>query len=199
VPGRSKYAGLTLSDAPVTSPYLALGRGVSRTSRWRGSHGVTGPPGISDDECLVFFFSQLVRVSLGNPALVEEALNRPSQAPRVPGCTQAGPTCKRRSRSCSSTRRVERGPWGASDWSAPARPSSYAYLHALVRGIPASARQLMCRGPTTMYWPQGIGLAVEGNRSRAHLPDPCAEARTLFYGNAKLRFIRQDPATGTMH
>jgi predicted TIM-barrel fold metal-dependent hydrolase len=49
-------------------------------------------------------------------------------------------------------------------------------------------------GSDHMFWPQGIGLAVEGIESATFLTP--AQKRDIFYGNA-VRFFRLDPATGT--
>src|SRR4030095_9345942 len=63
----AQYAGLTLSD-PKYEPYLALAEElnipVALHTGWR-------PPGGSYDPCCRGF-----RASLGNPALIEDALNR---------------------------------------------------------------------------------------------------------------------------
>src|SRR5262249_26801032 len=63
----AKYAGLTLSDRKY-DPYLSLAEEFDVPV---GLHTGTGDPGISFDPCCRAF-----RVSLGNPALIEDALNR---------------------------------------------------------------------------------------------------------------------------
>jgi len=63
----AEYAGATLGD-PRYEPYLALAEELDIPV---ALHTGTGPPGISFDPCCRGF-----RVALGNPILIEDALNR---------------------------------------------------------------------------------------------------------------------------
>jgi len=48
-------------------------------------------------------------------------------------------------------------------------------------------------GSDQMYWPEGIGLAIEGIESAQFLTS--SEMRDIFYNNA-VRFFRLEPADG---
>jgi predicted TIM-barrel fold metal-dependent hydrolase len=171
----AQYAGLTLSD-PIYEPYLALAEEFDVPV---AVHMGVGPPGISFDPCCRGF-----RASLGNPAVLEEALNR-------------HPTLRLN---------VMHGGWpylqetiallflypqvytdlGAIDWALP-RPEFHAYLGSLVR---AGFGKRLLFGSDQMYWPEAIGMAVEAIDSARFLTP--AGRRDIFYGNA-LRFLRREP------
>jgi predicted TIM-barrel fold metal-dependent hydrolase len=173
----AEYAGLTLSDAKY-EPYLALAEELDIPV---AVHTGTGPPGISYDECCRSF-----RVSLGNPALVEEALNRHPKL-RVSLMHAGWPYLQETIALLFEYPQVN-ADLGAIDWLLP-RAEFHAYLGALVRA--GLGKQLMF-GSDHMYWPQGIGLAVEGIESATFLTPE--QKRDIFYGNA-VRFFRLDPAT----
>ena len=77
----------------------------------------------------------------------------------------------------------------AIDWLLP-RAEFHAYLGALVR---AGLGKRLMFGSDHMYWPEAIGLAVEGVESATFLTPE--EKRDIFHGNA-VRFFRLEPATG---
>lgn len=176
----AEYAGLTLSDAKY-EPYLALAEELDIPV---AVHTGTGPPGISFDECCRSF-----RVSLGNPALIEEALNRHPKL-RVSLMHAGWPYLQETIALLFQYPQVN-ADLGAIDWLLP-RAEFHAYLGALVRA--GLGRQLMF-GSDHMFWPEGIGLAVEGVESAAFLT--AEQKRDIFYGNA-VRFFRLDgkPAAG---
>ena len=174
----AEYAGFTLSDAKY-EPYLALAEELDIPV---AVHTGTGPPGISYDECCLSF-----RVSLGNPALVEEALNHHPKL-RVSLMHAGWPYLQETIALIFEYPQVN-ADLGAIDWLLP-RAEFHAYLGALVRA--GLGKQLMF-GSDHMYWPEGIGLAVEGVESATFLTPE--QKRDIFYGNA-VRFFRLDPATG---
>jgi hypothetical protein len=172
----AEYAGLTLSD-PKYEPYLALAEELDIPV---AVHTGTGPPGISYDECCRSF-----RVSLGNPALVEEALNRHPKL-RVSLMHAGWPYLQETIALLFQYPQVN-ADLGAIDWLLP-REEFHAYLRALVR---AGLGKRLMFGSDHMYWPQGIGLAVEGVESATFLT--AAQKRDIFYGNA-VRFFRLEPS-----
>jgi amidohydrolase family protein len=68
------------------------------------------------------------------------------------------------------------------------RAEFHAYLGALMRA--GFGKRLMF-GSDQMYWPEGIGLAVEGVESAKFLT--AERKRDIFYNNA-VRFFRLEPA-----
>ena len=172
----AEYAGATLSD-PRYEPYLALAEELDVPV---AVHTGTGPPGISYDPCCRGF-----RVSLGNPALLEEALNRHPKL-RVSIMHGGWPYLQETIAVMFQYPQVY-ADLGAIDWLLP-RAEFHAYLGALMRA--GFGKRLMF-GSDQMYWPEGIGLAVEGVESATFLTP--AEKRDIFYENA-VRFFRLEPA-----
>ena len=76
---------------------------------------------------------------------------------------------------------------GADDWLLP-RAEFHAYLAALMRA--GFGKRLMF-GSDEMYWPEGIGLAIEGIESAPFLTPE--EKQDIFYNNA-VRFFRLEEA-----
>lgn len=175
----AEYAGLTLSDAKY-EPYLALAEELDIPV---ALHTGTGPPGISYDECCRGF-----RVSLGNPALIEEALNRHPKL-RVSLMHAGWPYLQETIAILFEYPQVY-ADLGAADWLLP-RPAFHAYLRAL---IDAGLGKQILFGSDHMYWPQGIGLAVEGVESATFLTRE--QKRDIFYNNA-VRFFRLEEASET--
>jgi uncharacterized protein len=173
----AEYAGLTLSDAKY-EPYLALAEDLDIPVV---VHTGTGPPGISYDACCRSF-----RVSLGNPALVEEALNRHPKL-RVSLMHAGWPYLQETIAVLFEYPQVN-ADLGAIDWLLP-RAEFHAYLGALVRA--GLGKQLMF-GSDHMYWPEGIALAVEGVESASFLTPE--QKRDIFYNNA-VRFFHLGLAT----
>jgi len=168
----AQYAGLSLSD-PKYEPYLSLAEELDVPV---ALHTGTGPPGISFDPCCRHF-----RASLGNPALVEEALNRHPKL-RLSIMHGGGPYLEETISMLFHYPQVYTD-LGAIDWLLP-RAEFHAYLAALMR--PGFGKRIMF-GTDQMFWPDAIGIAVEGVDSARFLTS--SEKRDIFYGNA-VRFFR---------
>src|SRR5215831_15561466 len=170
----AQYAGLSLSD-PKYEPYLALCEELDIPV---ALHTGTGPPGISFDQCCRGF-----RASLGNPALVEEALNRHPKL-RLNVMHGGWPYREETIAILFHYPQVYTD-LGAIDWLLP-RAEFHTYLGALRR---AGFGKRIMFGSDQMFWPEAIGLAVEGVDSAKFLTP--SEKRDIFYGNA-VRFFRLD-------
>ena len=174
----AEYAGATLSD-PRYEPYLALAEEMDIPV---ALHTGTGPPGISYDECCRGF-----RVALGNPILIEDALNRHPKL-RVSLMHAGWPFLQETIAILFEYPQVY-ADVGAADWLLP-RAEFHAYLGALMR---AGFGKKIMFGSDQMYWPEGLGLAVEGIESAPFLTP--AEKRDIFYNNA-VRFLKLEEGGG---
>ena len=172
----AEYAGATLSD-PRYEPYLALAEELDIPV---ALHTGTGPPGISYDDCCRGF-----RVALGNPILIEDALNRHPKL-RVSLMHAGWPFLQETIAILFEYPQVY-ADVGAADWLLP-RAEFHAYLGALMR---AGFGKKIMFGSDQMYWPEGLGLAVEGIESAPFLSP--AEKRDIFYNNA-VRFLKLEEA-----
>ena len=168
----AQYAGLTLSDSKYEA-YLSLAEELDVPV---SVHTGMGPPGISYDPCCRGF-----RASLGNPALIEEALNRHPKL-RV-NLMHAGWPYLQETIALMVVYPQVYADLGAIDWGLR-RPEFYAYLSALMRA--GFGKRLMF-GSDHMYWPEFIGMAVEAIDSATFLTP--SEKRDIFYGNA-VRFFK---------
>jgi hypothetical protein len=168
------YAGLTLSDAKY-EPYLALAEELDIPV---SLHTGMGPPGISFDPCCRNF-----RASLGNPATVEDALNRHPKL-RL-NLMHAGWPYLAETIATMFVYPQVNVDLGAADWALP-RAEFYAYLEALVRA--GFAKRIMF-GSDHMYWPEAIGMAVDAIDAAPFLT--AEQKRDIFYGNAA-RFFKLD-------
>jgi uncharacterized protein len=139
-------------------------------------HTGMGPPGISYDPCCHGF-----RASLGNPALLEEALNRHPKL-RVNVMHGGWPYLEETMALLSIYPQVYTD-LAALDWISP-RPALHAYLGALMQ---AGFGKRVMFGSDQMYWPEAIGMAVEGIDSATFLTP--SEKRDIFHDNAT-RFLR---------
>jgi predicted TIM-barrel fold metal-dependent hydrolase len=168
----AQYAGLSLSD-PTYTPYLALAEELDVPV---SVHMGLGPPGISFDPCCRGF-----RASLGNPAVLEEALNRhPKLRLNV---MHGGWPYLQETIAVLLTYPQTWTDLGWIDWGL-SRAEFHAYLGALLR---AGLGTRVLFGSDQMYWPEAIGMAVDAVDSAAFLTP--AEKRDIFYGNA-VRFLR---------
>lgn len=172
----AEYAGLTLGD-PKYEAYLALAEELDVPV---SLHTGIGPPGISYDPCCRGF-----RVRLGNPLMIEEALNRHPKL-RV-NLMHAGWPYLQDTVALMMVYPQVYVDLGAIDWLAP-RPEFHTYLAALMR---AGLGKRVMFGSDHMYWPEAIGMAVEAIDSATFLTP--AERRDIFYGNA-MRFLKLDQA-----
>jgi predicted TIM-barrel fold metal-dependent hydrolase len=176
----AQYAGLTLSD-PKYDSYLALAEQFGIPV---AVHTGMGPPGISYDPCCRGF-----RASLGNPGLIEDALNRHPKL-RVSLMHAGWPYLDATLATMFVYPQVNVD-LGAIDWALP-RAEFHAYLQALVR---AGFGKRVMFGSDQMYWPEAIGMAVEAVESAIFLTR--SAKRDIFYGNA-VRFLRlEEMSKGT--
>jgi len=168
----SQYAGLSLSD-PKYGPYLALAEELDLPV---SLHTGTMPSGTTFDPCCTS-----ARARFGNPELVEEALNR---HPKLrlnlmhagwPYLEDTMAILQLYPNVCADT--------GALAWLLP-RKQFHHYLQMLVE---AGFGDRIMFGSDHMFWPDGIGLAVEGIRSAAFLTED--QKRDIFYNNA-VRFFK---------
>jgi len=174
----SQYAGLSLSDPPY-EPYLALAEELDIPV---ALHTGMGPPGTSFDPCCRGF-----RARLGNPLLIEEALNRHPKL-RVNLMHGGWPYLEETMALMMIYPQVY-ADFGALGWGLP-RPEFNAYLGALMRA--GFGKRLMF-GSDQMYWPELIGMAVEAFDSATFLTP--AEKQDIFSQNA-VRFYRLEPVQG---
>jgi predicted TIM-barrel fold metal-dependent hydrolase len=170
----AQYAGLTLSD-PVYDPYLALAEEMEIPVV---VHTGIGPAGTSYDPCCQGF-----RARLGNPMLLEEALNLHPQL-RV-SLMHAGWPYLQDTIALMVVYPQVHADIGSLNWYFP-RDEFHTYLWALKR---AGLGKRIMFGSDQMYWPEAIGMAVEATESAPFLSD--SDRRDIFYNNAA-RFYRLD-------
>jgi predicted TIM-barrel fold metal-dependent hydrolase len=175
----AQYAGLSLSSAEY-EPYLALAEKLEVPV---GLHTGTGPPGISYDPCCLGF-----RASLGNPAHVEEALNRHPKL-RVNLMHAGWPYLQDTLATLAMYPQVYVD-IGWLGWGLP-RAEFHSYLGALVR---AGFGERVMFGSDQMYWPEAIGIAVDAVDSASFLT--VSQKRDIYYNNA-VRFFRFKEFDGT--
>src|SRR5262249_11096731 len=143
-------------------------------------HSGMAPPGTSFDPCC-----RGLRARLGNPLLVEEALNRHPKL-RL-NLMHAGWPYLQDTVALLTIYPQVSVDLGALNWLAPSE-EFYAYLSALMR---AGFGKRVMFGSDHMYWPEGIGLAVQAVDAAPFLTP--AQKRDIFYNNAA-RFFKLDPA-----
>ena len=158
-------------------PYLALAEEFDIPA---AVHMGVGPPGISYDPCCRGF-----RAGLGNPAVLEEALNRHPKL-RVNVMHGGWPYLQDTIALLFIYPQVNVD-LGAIDWALP-RAEFHAYLAALMR---AGFGKRIMFGSDQMYWPEAIGMAVDAIDAAPFLT--AADRRDIFHDNAA-RFLRLDQA-----
>ena len=168
----AQYAGRSLSD-PIYDPYLALCEELDIPV---ALHTGMGPPGTSFDPCCRGF-----RASLGNPSLIEEALNRHPKL-RVNLMHAAWPYLADTVALMTIYPQVHVD-LGALGWGLP-RDEFHSYLGALRR---AGFVKRVMFGSDHMYWPDLIGVAVEGVDAAPFLT--AADKQAIFHDNA-VRFYK---------
>ena len=168
----TQYAGLTLDD-PKYAAYLALAEELDIPV---ALHTGTMPPGMSFDSCC-----RKARARLGDPILVEEALNR---YPKLRlNLMHAGWPYLDDTISILFHYPQVNADLGAINWLLP-RAEFHHYLEALMR---AGFEKRLMFGSDQMYWPEGIAMAVDAVSSAPFLsPD---QKQNIFYENAA-RFYR---------
>ncbi|MEN2711746.1 amidohydrolase family protein [Sphingomonas sp. NPDC092331] len=168
----SQYAGLSLSD-PKYDPYLALAEEFDVPV---ALHTGTMPAGTSFDPCCTS-----ARARFGNPELVEEALNRHPKL-RLNIMHGGWPYLDDTIAMLMLYPNVNIDT-GAIDWLLP-RPAFHTYLRTFVDS--GFSKRIMF-GSDHMYWPDAIGLAIEGIESAAFLTE--AQKQDILHDNA-VRFYK---------
>jgi predicted TIM-barrel fold metal-dependent hydrolase len=168
----AQYAGASLSD-PRYDPYLALAEELDIPV---GLHTGTMPPGTTFDPA-----TRAARARFGNPEMVEEALNRHPKL-RL-NLMHAGWPYLQDTMAMLMLYPNVYADTGALDWLLP-RPAFHDFLRQLVD---AGFGNRIMFGSDHMFWPDGIGMAVEGIESASFLTD--AQRRDIFYNNA-VRFYK---------
>jgi len=168
----SQYAGLPLSD-PQYEPYLALAEELDVPV---ALHTGTMPPGTPFDPCC-----STARARFGHPELVEEVLNRHPKL-RLNLMHFAWPYLEETLAMLMLYPNVNVDT-GAGDWLLPR-----AHFHdCLRRLVEAGFGNRIMFGSDHMYWPDGIGLAIDGVESARFLTE--AQKRDIFFTNA-VRFYK---------
>ena len=163
----SQYAGLSLSD-PKYEPYLALAEEFDIPV---ALHTGTMPAGTPFDPCC-----RSARARLGNPENVEDALNRhPKLRLNLMHCGWPYLDDTMAMLMLYSNVNVDTG---AISWLLP-RGQFHAYLHTLVDA--GFANRIMF-GSDQMFWPNAIGLAIQGVDSATFLTE--AQKQDIFFNNA---------------
>lgn len=172
----SQYAGYALGDRKYQE-YLAL---CEEFDVPVAVHTGIGPPGISFDPCCRGF-----RASLGNPALLEEALNRHPKL-RL-NIMHGGWPYVQETIAVLLTYPQVYADLGAINWILP-RAEFHAYLGSMMR---AGLGKRLLFGSDQMYWPEAIGMAVDAVDAAAFLTP--SDKRDIFHDNA-VRFLKLTPA-----
>jgi predicted TIM-barrel fold metal-dependent hydrolase len=167
-----QYRGMAPND-PRLEPYYALAEELDIPV---GIHTGIGPPGTPYQPCCPDF-----RVSLGNPMLVEEVLIR---HPRLRlYLMHGGAPYLQETKAIMSVYPQVYADLSVIDWVLP-REEFHAYLRELVR---AGFGKRLLFGSDQMFWPEAIGMAIDGIESATFLTEE--EKRDIFYNNAA-RFLR---------
>ena len=168
-----QYRGLAPNDKEL-DPYFALAEELDIPV---GVHTGLGPPGSPYTCCPKF------RVTLGNPGLLEEVLNRHPKL-RV-YLMHAGWPYQRETIALMFMYPQVYADVSVINWILP-REEFHDYLQGFVRA--GLAKRLMF-GSDQMVWPDAIGLAIEGVDSAKFLT--AIQKRDIFYNNAA-RFLKLD-------
>ena len=172
----AQYAGYALSDRKYQE-YLALAEEFDVPV---AVHTGLGPPGVSFDPCCPGF-----RASLGNPALLEEALNRHPKL-RVNIMHGGWPYVQETIAVLLQYPQTVTD-LGAINWILP-RAEFHAYLGTMMR---AGLGKRLLFGSDHMYWPEAIGTAVDAVDAATFLTP--SDKRNIFHDNAA-RFLKLTPA-----
>lgn len=168
----AQYAGLTVSDSPYT-PYLSLAEEFDVPV---AVHMGMAPPRISYNPCCTKF-----RVNLGNPALIEEALNRHPKM-RISLMHAAWPYLQETIALMTVYPQVY-ADLGACAWWLP-REEFYTYLNGFTR---AGFSDRLMFGSDHMFWPDLIARSVDTIDTTPFLT--AAQRRGIFHDNA-VRFYK---------
>ncbi len=163
----AQYAGLSISD-PKYDPYLALAEEFDVPV---AIHLGTMPAGTTFDPCC-----RTSRAAWGHPETVEDALNKHPKL-RVNLMHSGWPYIEEAEAMMMLYDNVNIDT-GALSWLLP-RPAFHDYLRKLVD---AGFGKRVMFGSDHMYWPDGIGLAVEHVEAATFLT--ADQKRDIFYNNA---------------
>lgn len=163
----AQYAGLSISD-PKYDPYLALAEEFDVPV---AIHLGTMPVGTTLDPCC-----RSARAAFGHPETVEGALNKHPKL-RVNLMHSGWPYVEEAEAMMMLYDNVNIDT-GALSWLLP-RPAFHDYLRRLVD---AGFGKRIMFGSDQMYWPDGIGLAVEHVEAASFLSEE--QKRDIFYNNA---------------
>jgi hypothetical protein len=170
----AQYGGISASD-PKLEPYFALAEQLDLPV---GVHTGISFPGITNDPCCRNF-----RVTLGNPALLEEVLIRHPKLRLY--IMHGGHPYLQETIAIMSVYPQVYADLAVIDWIIP-RDEFHEYLRSLIRA--GMGKRLMF-GSDQMAWPEAIGMAIEGIESARFLTQE--QKRDIFYNNAA-RFLRLD-------
>jgi predicted TIM-barrel fold metal-dependent hydrolase len=169
-----QYRGMAPND-PRLEPYYTLAEELDIPV---GLHTGIGPPGTPYQPCCPRF-----RVTLGNPIQVEEVLVR---HPRLRlYLMHGGAPYLQETKAIMSVYPQVYADLSVINWILP-REEFHSYLRELMR---AGFGKRLLFGSDQMFWPEAIGMAVEGIESATFLTE--GEKRDIFYNNA-VRFLRLD-------
>lgn len=163
----AQYAGLSISD-PKYDPYLALAEEFDVPV---AIHLGTMPAGTTFDPCCTS-----ARAAFGHPETVEGALNKHPRL-RINLMHSGWPYIEEAEAMMMLYDNVNIDT-GALSWLLP-RPAFHDYLRHLVD---AGFGKRVMFGSDHMYWPDGIGLAVEHVEAATFLSEE--QMRDIFYNNA---------------
>ena len=170
----SQYAGLSISD-PMYEPYLALAEAFDAPV---ALHSGMMPPGTTFDPCC-----GAARARFGRPDLIEDALNRHPKL-RLNLMHMGAPYIEDTLAMLTLYPNVSVDT-GAACWLMP-RPQFHDHLRRLVD---AGFADRVMFGSDQMFWPDAIGLAIQGIESAPFLTEPQKQA--ILHDNAA-RFYRLD-------
>ncbi len=173
----AQYDGLSPSD-PVLDPYFALAESLAVPAC---IHMGMSFPGITESR-------PKFRVSLGNPLLLEELLNRHPKL-RVWIAHMGYPYLEETIGILNVYPRVHVDT-GAIDW---IEPGFLSYLQQLIK---YGFEKRIMFGSDQMTWPDAIGTAVEAIQKASFLS--AEQKRDILYNNAA-RFLRLPPEQITRH
>ena len=166
-----QHMGMAPND-PRLEPYYALAEELDIPV---GIHTGIGPPGTPYLPGLQGF-----RVTLGNPALVEEVLVR---HPRLRiYLMHGGAPYLQETKAILAVYPQVYVDLATINWILP-HQEFHNYLHELM--LAGFGKRLLF-GSDQMFWPEAIGMAIEGIESASFLSEP--EKRDIFYNNA-VRFL----------
>ena len=167
-----QHLGMAPGD-PRLGPYYALAEELDIPV---GIHTGIGPPGMPYLPGLQGF-----RVTLGNPALVEEVL---VHHPRLRVyLMHGGAPYLQETKAILSVYPQVYLDLATINWILP-RQEFHNYLRELM--VAGFGKRLLF-GSDQMYWPETIGMAIEGIESASFLSEQ--EKRDIFYNNA-VRFLK---------